>query len=139
MSCNNMSLFRIYKYQDIQVIQDDIGIFTCCYWTFSSSSPCITLLQNTMSSTPWTLDGCILLSAPASLVCSQCSCKEGTEQTFVKYVLFSYVMALFKAVVWALIFLTKLRFPPGVSIAIVLKDGNSVVTLTVKLKNPTCN
>ena len=30
-------------------------------------------------------------------------------------------MALFKAVVWALIFLTKLRFPPGVSIAIVLK------------------
>ena len=27
-------------------------------------------------------------------------------------------MALFKAVVWALIFLTKLRFPPGVSIAI---------------------
>ena len=28
-------------------------------------------------------------------------------------------MALFKAVVWALIFLTKLRFPPGVSIAIV--------------------
>ena len=31
-------------------------------------------------------------------------------------------MALFKAVVWALIFLTKLRFPPGVSIAIVLKE-----------------
>ena len=30
-------------------------------------------------------------------------------------------MALFKAVVWALIFLTKLRFSPGVSIAIVLK------------------
>ena len=30
-------------------------------------------------------------------------------------------MALFKTVVWALIFLTKLRFPPGVSIAIVLK------------------
>ena len=30
-------------------------------------------------------------------------------------------MALFKAVVWALIFLTKLRFPPGVSITIVLK------------------
>ena len=29
-------------------------------------------------------------------------------------------MALFKAVVWALIFLTKLRFPPGVSIAIYL-------------------
>ena len=29
-------------------------------------------------------------------------------------------MALFKAVVWALIFLTKLRFPPGVSIAIEL-------------------
>ena len=28
-------------------------------------------------------------------------------------------MALFKAVVWALIFLTKLRFPPGVSIATV--------------------
>ena len=33
-------------------------------------------------------------------------------------------MALFKAVVWALIFLTKLRFPPGVSIAIVLKYKN---------------
>ena len=33
-------------------------------------------------------------------------------------------MALFKAVVWALIFLTKLRFPPGVSIAIVLKESN---------------
>ena len=33
-------------------------------------------------------------------------------------------MALFKAVVWALIFLTKLRFPPGVSIAIVLKGLN---------------
>ena len=32
-------------------------------------------------------------------------------------------MALFKAVVWALIFLTKLRFPPGVSIAIVLKES----------------
>ena len=31
-------------------------------------------------------------------------------------------MALFKAGVWALILLTKLRFPPGVSIAIVLKD-----------------
>ena len=30
-------------------------------------------------------------------------------------------MAQFKAVVWALIFLTKLRFPPGVFIAIVLK------------------
>ena len=29
-------------------------------------------------------------------------------------------MALFKAVVWALIFLTKPRFPPGVSIASVL-------------------
>ena len=29
-------------------------------------------------------------------------------------------MALLKAVVWALIFLTKLRFPPGVSIAIAL-------------------
>ena len=29
------------------------------------------------------------------------------------------LMALFKALVWALIFLTKLRFPPGVSIAIV--------------------
>ena len=28
-------------------------------------------------------------------------------------------MALFKAVVWALIFLTKLRFPPGVSIVII--------------------
>ena len=31
-------------------------------------------------------------------------------------------MTLFKAVVWALIFLTKLRYPPGVSIAIVLKE-----------------
>ena len=31
-------------------------------------------------------------------------------------------MALFKAVVRALIFLTKLRLPPGVSSAIVLKD-----------------
>ena len=31
-------------------------------------------------------------------------------------------MALFKTVVWALIFLTKLRFLPGVSIAIVLKE-----------------
>ena len=30
-------------------------------------------------------------------------------------------MVLFKAVVWALIFLTKLRFSPGVSIAIALK------------------
>ena len=40
-----------------------------------------------------------------------------------KLVLFSYVMALFKAVVWALIFLTNLRFLPGVSIAIVLKDS----------------
>ena len=29
-------------------------------------------------------------------------------------------MALFKAVVWALTFLTKLRFPPGVSIAIAI-------------------
>ena len=35
---------------------------------------------------------------------------------FQNFVLFSYVMALFKAVVWALIFLTKLRFPPGVAI-----------------------
>ena len=35
-------------------------------------------------------------------------------------------MALFKAVVWALIFLTKLRFPPGVSIAIVLKNKDYV-------------
>ena len=35
-------------------------------------------------------------------------------------------MALFKAVVWALIFLTKLRFPPGVSIAIVLKVVTSL-------------
>ena len=32
-------------------------------------------------------------------------------------------MALFiKAVVWALILLTKLRFPAGLSIAIILKD-----------------
>ena len=38
-------------------------------------------------------------------------------------------MALFKAVVWALIFLTKLRFPPGVSIAISLvrSDHQSVL------------
>ena len=38
-------------------------------------------------------------------------------------------MALFKAVVWALIFLTKLRFPPGVSIAIVLKYLSLVSSL----------
>lgn len=31
-------------------------------------------------------------------------------------------MALFKAVVWAIIILTKLRFPPGISIATILKD-----------------
>ena len=31
-------------------------------------------------------------------------------------------MALFKIVVWAIIFLTKLRFPLGISIATVLKD-----------------
>ena len=31
-------------------------------------------------------------------------------------------MALFKIIVWAIIFLTKLRFPPGISIATVLKD-----------------
>ena len=31
-------------------------------------------------------------------------------------------MALFKIVVWAMIFLTKLRFPPGISIATVLKN-----------------
>ena len=30
---------------------------------------------------------------------------------FQKFVLFSYVMALFKAVVWALIFLTSLMLP----------------------------
>ena len=41
-------------------------------------------------------------------------------------------MALFKAVVWALIFLTKLRFPPGVSIAIVMKTTYSLATI---LKN----
>ena len=29
-------------------------------------------------------------------------------------------MSLFKAVVWALIFLTKKRFPPGVAIAIAI-------------------
>ena len=40
--------------------------------------------------------------------------------------MFSYVIALFKTVVWALIFLTKLRFPPRVSIAIVLKDERSI-------------
>ena len=31
-------------------------------------------------------------------------------------------MALYKMVVWPIIFLTKLRFPPGISIATVLKD-----------------
>ena len=31
-------------------------------------------------------------------------------------------MALFNIVVWAIIFVTKLRFPPGISIATVLKD-----------------
>ena len=31
-------------------------------------------------------------------------------------------MALFKIVIWAMIFLTKLRFPPGISIATVLKN-----------------
>ena len=31
-------------------------------------------------------------------------------------------MALFKVVVWAIIVLTKLRFPPGISIAAVLND-----------------
>ena len=35
---------------------------------------------------------------------------------------FHFFMALFKIVVWAIIFLTKLRFPPGISIATVLKD-----------------
>ena len=30
-------------------------------------------------------------------------------------------MALFKIVVWAIIFLTKLRFPPGISIATAVK------------------
>ena len=29
-------------------------------------------------------------------------------------------MSLFKAVIWALIFLTKQRFPPGVAIAIAI-------------------
>ena len=40
-------------------------------------------------------------------------------------------MALFKAVVWALIFLTKLRFPPGVSIAIVLEVKSVLNFLTL--------
>ena len=44
-------------------------------------------------------------------------------------------MALFKAVVWALIFLTKLRFAPGVSIAIVLR--NLFVLYIKKCKNST--
>ena len=35
-------------------------------------------------------------------------------------------MALFEAVVWALIFQTKLRFPLGVSIGIVLKNFSYV-------------
>ena len=46
-------------------------------------------------------------------------------------------MALFKAVVWALIFLTeittrrlRLRFSPGVSIAIVLKGVSKLVTVS---------
>ena len=45
-------------------------------------------------------------------------------------------MALFKAsaFVWALIFLTKLRFPLGTSIAIVLKDHSYLsVKLTANL------
>ena len=42
-------------------------------------------------------------------------------------------MALFKAVVWALIFLTKLRFPPGVSIAIVLKHRHGMREQAVKM------
>ena len=41
-------------------------------------------------------------------------------------------MALFKALVWALIFLTKLRFPPGVSIAIAKFISNSEVCLNRK-------
>ena len=45
-----------------------------------------------------------------------------TERRLKKFVLFSYVLALFKAVVWALIFLIKLRFPPEIFISIVLKD-----------------
>ena len=37
-----------------------------------------------MSSTPWTLDGCIRLSAPASFVCSQCSYKNGPNLQVMK-------------------------------------------------------
>ena len=56
-------------------------------------------------------------------------------------------MALFKAVVWALIFLTKLRFPPGVSIAIVLLPvyhlrcflDNSVSSVQVYDNGNTCS
>ena len=54
-------------------------------------------------------------------------------------------MALFKAVVWALIFLTKLRFPPGVSIAIVLLYhlhcflDNSVSSVQVYDNGNTCS
>ena len=35
----------------------------------------------------------------------------------------------FKIVVWAIILLTKLRFPPGISIAIVLKAKQVTVVL----------
>ena len=33
--------------------------------------------------------------------------------------IYIFFMALFKIVVWAIIFLTKLRFPPGISITII--------------------
>ena len=39
-------------------------------------------------------------------------------------------MALFKAVVWALTFLTKLRFPPGVSLAIKSEYLNKFPAIT---------
>ena len=38
-------------------------------------------------------------------------------------------MALFKIVVWAIIFLTKLRFPPGISIATILQTHVTVSKL----------
>ena len=46
-------------------------------------------------------------------------------------------MALFKIVVWTIIFLTKLRFPPGISIATVLKDrykNNGSLKLFAEIK-----
>ena len=42
-------------------------------------------------------------------------------------------MALFKIVVWAIIFLTKLRFLPGISIATVFGLGNAKMYIVYML------